>query len=60
MADALGFEPPAALGAQGELLDEPATSEDQEDPDGDERRGPVGAKGGTFRSATAGLKPPYK
>ena len=30
MADALGFEPPAALGAQGELLDEPATSEDQE------------------------------
>ena len=30
MADALGFEPPAALGVQAELLDEPATSEDQE------------------------------
>jgi segregation and condensation protein B len=30
MADALGFEPPAGLDAQGALLDEPATSEDQE------------------------------
>jgi hypothetical protein len=30
MADALGFEPPAGLGTQSELLDEPATSEDQE------------------------------
>jgi len=30
MADALGFEPPAGLEAQGALLDEPATSEDQE------------------------------
>ena len=28
MADALGFEPPASLGAQAALLDEPATSED--------------------------------
>jgi segregation and condensation protein B len=30
MADALGFEPPAGLGAQASLLDEPATSEDLE------------------------------
>ena len=30
MADALGFEPPAGVGAQASLLDEPATSEDLE------------------------------
>jgi hypothetical protein len=30
MADALGFEPPAGLSAQAAILDEPATSEDQE------------------------------
>ena len=30
MADALGFEPPAGLAEQAELLDEPATPEDQQ------------------------------
>jgi segregation and condensation protein B len=30
MADALGFEPPTGLSAQANLLDEPATSEDQD------------------------------
>jgi segregation and condensation protein B len=41
MADALGFEPPAGLGAQAELLDEPATSEDQEILTGSDNEDPV-------------------